>query len=383
MQRALVALLVVLTMGPAAAGSIVTDGSTGLHATDTAPSLAANEQSECSFPVETEDNTGQTVTVEEEPEEVVVLAPSAAQHMWEIGAEEKVVGMPVNQFTAYLEGSEERTNVVGEFGQPNQEEVVALEPDLVLAPNVISEEAVTSLRDAGLTVYYSPIANSVNNVYGELDRVGQLVGACEGAEETITEMQNTVTMIEEAVADEEQPRVFYDLGGGWTAGENTLENDLITRAGGANIATAAEESDYFQLSEEVLVAEDPEWIVTHEGRELSEIAGLEESTAMQNDQIVEVNSNFISQHGPRNVIPLEGMAEAFHPEAMAEARATPTPTETPTATPTETPTETEMDPTPTEPEETETLSDDDGAGFAVGVALAAIAALGVIARRRR
>jgi iron complex transport system substrate-binding protein len=383
MQRALVALLVVLTMGPAAAGSIVTDGSTGLHATDAAPSLAANEQSECSFPVETEDNTGQTVTVEEEPEEVVVLAPSAAQHMWEIGAEEKVVGMPVNQFTAYLEGSEERTNVVGEFGQPNQEEVVALEPDLVLAPNVISEEAVTSLRDAGLTVYYSPIANSVNNVYGELDRVGQLVGACEGAEETITEMQNTVTMIEEAVADEEQPRVFYDLGGGWTAGGNTLENDLITRAGGANIATAAEESDYFQLSEEVLVAEDPEWIVTHEGRELSEIAGLEESTAMQNDQIVEVNSNFISQHGPRNVIPLEGMAEAFHPEAMAEARATPTPTETPTATPTETPTETEMDPTPTEPEETETLSDDDGAGFAVGVALAAIAALGVIARRRR
>jgi iron complex transport system substrate-binding protein len=383
MQRALVALLVVLTMGPAAAGSIVTDGSTGLHATDTAPSLAANEQSECSFPVETEDNTGQTVTVEEEPEEVVVLAPSAAQHMWEIGAEEKVVGMPVNQFTAYLEGSEERTNVVGEFGQPNQEEVVALEPDLVLAPNVISEEAVTSLRDAGLTVYYSPIANSVNDVYGELDRVGQLVGACEGAEETITEMQNTVTMIEKAVADEEQPRVFYDLGGGWTAGENTLENDLITRAGGANIATAAEESDYFQLSEEVLVAEDPEWIVTHEGRELSEIAGLEESTAMQNDQIVEVNSNFISQHGPRNVIPLEGMAEAFHPEAMAEARATPTPTETPTATPTETPTETEMDPTPTEPEETETLSDDDGAGFAVGVALAAIAALGVIARRRR
>ena len=114
MQRALVALLVVLTMGPAAAGSVVTDGSTGLHATDTAPSLAANEQSECSFPVETEDNTGQTVTVEEEPEEVVVLAPSAAQHMWEIGAEEKVVGMPVNQFTAYLEGSEERTNVVGD-----------------------------------------------------------------------------------------------------------------------------------------------------------------------------------------------------------------------------------------------------------------------------
>ena len=383
MQRALVALLVVLAAGPAAAGSVVADGSTGLHATDAAPSLAANEQSECSFPVETEDNTGQTVTVEEEPEEVVVLAPGAAQHMWEIGAEEKVVGMPVNRFTAYLEGSEERTNVVGEFGQPNQEEVVALEPDLVLAPNVISEEAVTSLRDAGLTVYHSPIANSVDDVYGELDRVGQLVGACEGAEETITEMQNTVTMIEKAVADEEQPRVFYDLGGGWTAGENTLENDLITRAGGANIATAAEESGYFQLSEEVLVAEDPEWIVTHEGRELSEIAGLEESTAMQNDQIVEVNSNFISQHGPRNVIPLEGMAEAFHPEAMAEARATPTPTETPTETPTATPTETEMDPTPTEPEETETLSDDDGAGFGFAVAAIAVLSAALLAARRR
>ena len=390
MQRLLVAVLVVLAAGPAAVGGVAADGSIAVDG-DYGASAAdvASAQPECEYPLEVTDATGETVVIEEEPEEVVVTAPSAAQHLWDIGAREKVTGMPVNFFTSYLEGSEERTNVVGEQGAVVQETIVDLDPDLVLAPNVTAQENIQGLREAGLTVYHYPLATDLENVQELVRQSGQLVGECEGANEVVTDMQETIETIENAVADQDEPTVFYNLGFPFTAGSNTVEHDIITTAGGENLAADAD-SGYFQISEEVLAAEDPEWIIILAGTELPDVAGIQESTAVQEDQIVEVNANFLNQHGPRTTIPLEQFAEAFHPEAIAEARATPTPT--PTVTPTETPaddvtptpTETMADETPTDVEATETPSDgDDGAGFAIGAALAAIAALAVVGRRRR
>jgi iron complex transport system substrate-binding protein len=388
MQRLLVAVLVVLAAGPAAVGGVAADGSIAVDGDHGASAAdVASAQPECEYPLEVTDATGETVVIEEEPEEVVVTAPSAAQHLWDIGAREKVTGMPVNFFTSYLEGSEERTNVVGEQGAVVQETIVDLDPDLVLAPNVTSQENIQGLREAGLTVYHYPLATDLENVQELVRQSGQLVGECEGANEVVTDMQETIETIENAVADQDEPTVFYNLGFPFTAGSNTVEHDIITTAGGENLAADAD-SGYFQISEEVLAAEDPEWIIILAGTELPDVAGIQESTAVQEDQIIEVNANFLNQHGPRTTIPLEQFAEAFHPEAIAEARATPTPTptETPTETPTVTPTPTETmaDETPTDVEATETPSDgDDGAGFAIGAALAAIAALAVIGRRRR
>jgi iron complex transport system substrate-binding protein len=388
MQRLLVAVLVVLAAGPAAVGGVAADGSIAVDGDHGASAAdVASAQPDCEYPLEVTDATGETVVIEEEPEEVVVTAPNAAQYLWDIGAREKVTGMPVNFFTSYLEGSEERTNVVGEQGAVVQETIVDLDPDLVLAPNVTSQENIQGLREAGLTVYHYPLATDLENVQELVRQSGQLVGECEGANEVVTDMQETIETIENAVADQDEPTVFYNLGFPFTAGSNTVEHDIITTAGGENLA-ADVDSGYFQISEEVLAAEDPEWIIISAGTELPDVAGIQESTAVQEDQIIEVNANFLNQHGPRTMIPLEQFAEAFHPEAIAEARATPTPTPTvtPTETPTDdvTPTETMADETPTDAEATETPSDgDDGAGFAIGAALAAIAALAVIGRRRR
>lgn len=392
MQRVLVAVLVVFAAGPAAAsGALAADGSTAVKA-DVSATATEGSQTECEFPMEVTDATGETVLIEEEPEEVVVTAPNVAQHIWEIGAEEKVTGMPVNFFTSYLAGSEERTNVLGEEGALMIETVVDLDADLVLMPNATFADPAT-LRDADQTVYHYPLATDLENVMEQVELTGQLIGECEAAGDVTAEMGETISTIETAVAGQESPTVYYDLGFPFTAGSNTVENDIITTAGGENLA-AEVGSSYFQISEEVLAAEDPDWIIIPQGGELPDVAGIQESTAVENDQIIEVNSNFISQHGPRNVVPLEQFAEAFHPEAVAQAQATPTPTETATPTETEAPTPTEtVTATPTETDEgstddgeteTETpTDDDDGAGFAVGAALVAIAALGVIARRLR
>jgi iron complex transport system substrate-binding protein len=333
MHRAHAVLLAVLVFGLTLGGTAVAGGvDTGV--TDSGPTVGVEQphqfgvtsQPACSYPVEVTDATGETIVLEEEPEEVVTLGASDAQVMWELGAEAKVTGLPITTFTSYLEDrqtlpdGENRTDISGEFG-PVIEEVVGLEPDLVLAASAMFPEDVQALRDAGLTVYYAENERTLEDVYAYIEQLGQLVNACDEAEETVTEMQETVSFIEEAVADEESPGVFYAQipGDGWTAGNGTVEEDIVATAGGTNIGTELGVEFYDQVSAEAIVEADPDWILRTGGpAELPE--SLSTTTALQEDQIIEVNSNALSQPGPRMVEPLEAIAEALHPDALEQAR---------------------------------------------------------------
>jgi iron complex transport system substrate-binding protein len=405
-NRPLLQVLVVLLVCAAvpAGAATASIGSTVAETTATAEigedHASVSAQATCEYPVSVTDATGATVEIEEEPEDVVVTGPNLAQHVWEIGAREKVTGMPVNFFTSYLNGSQDRTHVVNDQGQVVQETVVDLDPDLVLAANITSKQSIQSLRDAGVTVYHYETATDLEAVTEQVALTGQLVGECSGATDVTEQMSETITQIEDAVADADRPTVYYDLGFPFTAGSNTVESDVIETAGGDNLAADVDSArPYFQISEEVVAAEDPDWLIIAAGAELPDVAGIQESTAVENDQIIEVNPNFFNQHGPRTVRSLETIAEALHPEALAAAQATPTPTPTTEPTPQETPTPAETptddgsmdgngdDSTPTATataEPTDTPSDgDDGAGFAIVAALAAIGSFAVLARRSR
>ena len=311
MRRQLFSLLVVLVV--LVAGPALAVGATGDSI------VAQTDDPTCEFPLEIEDATGETVVIEEEPEEVVVTAQNVNQHIWELGAEEKVVGMP-HAFTEYLEGSQERTNVLDGMILLT-EEIVDLDADLVLAPNATGAEDVNTLRDLDQTVYHYDLDTDLESVQESVAITGQLLGECEAAEAVTGEMRETISQVEQAVSGEETPPVFYDQGESegsvFTPASETVENDVITIAGGTNIA-ADSGSGYIPLSAEIIAAENPEWIVVGEGQPPADVSAVQDSTAVEEGQIIEVNSNFISQHGPRNVDILVQIAETLHPEAMAD-----------------------------------------------------------------
>lgn len=357
MQRTLAAVLVIVGLVLAGAG----------------PVAASHGSSDgCAFPVTVTDASGTEVTVEQEPSSVVVLQPSAAQTVWEIGAQEKVVGMPKNTYTSYLNGTENKANVVGERSAVLQEAVIELDADIVLAPNITSPETVANLREAGQTVFYFESAGSLDDVYRKTLLTGHLVGACEGARERTDTMRTEVEEIRDTVAGEEQPKVLYALGGGFTAGSGTFIHELITTAGGENIAATSDITGYATISPEVIVQQNPDWIVIPEGRALPSGEAVNGTTAIQQSQVVRVNDNYMNQPAPRNTIPLRQMAEAFHPDAFAAP--TPTPTPTPTAT------AANGDEATITPTETATPAAD-GPGFTAVAALLAVLAAALLARR--
>ena len=333
-----------------------------------APVAAEHDDEDCSFPFEGTDLTGTNVTLDEPAEDVVLLDAASTQTFWEIGADDRVVGMPVEEWTAYLDGSEDKADVTD--GQTVLvERVIELEPDLVVAPNFADEDTVEQLRDAGLTVYQLEFEESFEDIYAKTTLFGHFVGDCEAASNTVEETQNEVEEIRTAVEGEDEPRVLYYFFG-FTAGDGTFIGDLVETAGGENVAATAGVEGFVEISDEVIVEQDPEWIVapSHAGMPVDE-EPLASTTAAELEQTLVVDENLVSQAAPRVVEPLRAMAEAFHPEAF-EAE---TPADADADEEQETPEEA------TEPADAD--ADADGSGFGIAVAVSALLAAALLARR--
>lgn len=390
MSRTIAGLFAALLVVGSVAGVAVTPAVGGPAATETTV--------DCSFPITVTDANGANVTVSEEPQRIVTLAPSASQVVWELGARDRVVGMPVNPYTSYLNGSSEKTNVVGEEGQPQTEKIIGLDPDLVLAPHIISEDAVEQLRETDITVYRFEQAASIGDVVEKTRLTGQLIGEYDAAREVSARTQATREAYRDATSDGERPTVYYAMGGGYTAGPETFIGDVIDAAGGENIAAAANITEYDVISNEIVVDEDPDWIVVPEGRPAPSGPEINGTTAIQEEQVLFVNNNFISQPGPRVTQPLEEMARAFYPDGTADVSVnastvsapicaadavTPTATETATNATTDdsTPTETGADAT-TDDEATVgsvTLQSNQTSGPTTGTTTASGPGFGIVA----
>jgi len=350
-----------------------------------APMVAETQETDCTFPVTLTDATGTEVTVTEPPERIVAIGGSPSQIMWEIGVQDRVVGMPVQGYTSYLNGSEDKTDVLTEDGRSvDQEQVVALDPELVVLANIYSNETAQSLRNAGLTVYREGFPSSLTGIRDSIDTYGQLTGECENATSVNTAFNGSLDEISRSVEGEESPRVFYTFFN-FTAGNGTFIDELITTAGGTNIAAEAGVNGFRQVNLELVAEQDPQVVVVPSGASVPMGEPWNSTTAYTERNIVRVDSNLVSQPAPRVVQPVGVMQDAFAaaiqetPDATTTDAATTDATTTPTATEESTLTATESDMDPQTPAAD---SSGDGAGFGLVAALVAITAAALLVARR-
>jgi iron complex transport system substrate-binding protein len=210
------------------------------------------------------------------------------------------------------------------FGQLNTEAIVALQPDLVLAASITGSEQVQALEDLGLTTYVLADPLDFEGLYRNLQIVGELTGQQAGAAELLAELEARVTAVAERMQEADRPRVFYEADGvdptaPWTTGSGTFQSVLIDLAGGTNVA--AEITGWGQFSLEKLVAIDPQVIVFGSGpfvpttaESLAARPGWGTLTAVADERVYAIDTNWVDRPGPRLVEALEAMARVIHPE---------------------------------------------------------------------
>ena len=268
------------------------------------------------------DGLGREVTLNGFPQRIVSLAPSNTEILFAIGAGDQVVGR--DELSDFPEEAKAVTDIGSTFDALNTEQIVSLDPDLVLAAEINTPEQVKQLEDLDLTVYYLNNPTTLEEMYGNLELLAQMTGHQEEAATLVESLKARVAAVDEKIAPlSSRFSVFYELDATdpskpFTAGKGTFITQLIDRAGGYNIA--GDLDGYPQLSLEQVVAADPAVNILGNARygvtpeSIAQRPGWENLSAVKNGQIFPFNDDLVSRPGPRLVDALEELAKLLRPE---------------------------------------------------------------------
>ena len=278
------------------------------------------------------DDLGYSLTLTSPPERIVSLAPSNTEILFAVGAGDNVVG--ITDFCNYPYDfgtwiSVGNITSIGNYYNPSTEPIVALNPDLVLA-STGSLEATETLRDLGYNVLVIEPKN-LTFVIRDILLVGRATNHYDEAvalENAINQRIDAITT--QATQATTTPAVYHEV---WnepimSAGPETFIDELITLAGGQNIFNDAS-SSWPTVSSEAIIDKNPDVMVfpdMYMGQsnfyETIEVVktrpGWEHISAVQNDDIFEINADIISRSGPRLVDALEILAKMIHPEIFGQ-----------------------------------------------------------------
>jgi iron complex transport system substrate-binding protein len=268
------------------------------------------------------DDTGTVVTVPAVPERVISLSPANTEITFALGADDRLVGG--TDFDDYPDEAAALPDVATYEGVI-MEQLVALEPDLVLASGMgLTPDAdIARMRDLGIpvVVVYS---TSVEDVLTDIRLVGEALGgdAPAAAVSLTTGMQADLDRIEAlAAATGSRPRTFYETGDVpelYGVAPGSFAADMIDRANGEAITTG-DPADWV-MPLESLVEADPEVILLGDAAYgvCPDIVAAREGwggiTAVQTGDIRPVDDIVVTRPGPRLAEGLASVARGIHPE---------------------------------------------------------------------
>jgi iron complex transport system substrate-binding protein len=116
------------------------------------------------------------------------------------------------------------------------EEIIPLHPDLVISTNFGSPDTVRILKKLGYRVELMPLPTSIEGIREMLLLVGQWFGETEKAKTLIAEMDKKITDAQARNQHKPSPRAIIYSPNGYTIGSNTVENDILQKAGYRNLA---------------------------------------------------------------------------------------------------------------------------------------------------
>lgn len=246
----------------------------GCAATPAASDDPAPSETTAAFPL-TIDNCGTEVTFDAAPERVVTIKSTSTEMMLALGVGDRIVG------TAYQDGPvpEEWADAASGIPSlapkmPNEESVLALEPDLVYSgwESAFSPDAAGArdeLETLGVASYVQPAACQsaeqpakldFDEVFREIEEAGAIFGVPDVAADIVAEQREQLAGIETASGS---PTALW-----WSSGTDTpyvgagigAPELLLETAGFANIASDVD-ATWAPLGWEAIIAADPDVIV--------------------------------------------------------------------------------------------------------------------------
>ena len=239
---------------------------------------------------------------------IVALTPFGANTLAKLGVRPVAVGQTLGgreRLSPKLKGVPVLT--LSHPNGPNLEQLASLEPDVVLSSPTWAKGN-ESMGDLGIEVLIRE-PRLVRESFSQTLAIGKLVGRAKAAKELVKSMKKRVALARRDI--ESRPRVMLILGVGRTPFvflPNSWGGDLVTKAGGELLTGGVESGSGFErISDEVVVAENPDVIIAVPHADEDDIPSLAEylrtnpawagTNAVENDRIYISVDNSLLQAG--------------------------------------------------------------------------------------
>jgi len=239
---------------------------------------------------------------------IISLAPSSTEILFALGLDREIVG--VSQYCNYPQAVRGKERI-GTFSQPNIEKIISLKPDIIFCTSLEQAPAVAKLRQLGFKVCVSDPSN-LKELFASIDEMGRLVNKEYAANNLIDKMKAGIKVVADKVAyvpGSKRPKAYVEF---WdspmmTAGSGSFIDELITIAGGINIASGAKKN-YSYFSAEDVVKQNPDVIILcymQKKNALNAVRnrfGWENISAVKNGRVYnDIDPDTILRPGPRIV----------------------------------------------------------------------------------
>lgn len=196
------------------------------------------------------------------PKRIVALTPFAANTLADLGVKPVAIGQTVGgneRFAPQLKGVP--VLPLSHPNGPNLEQLVSLRPELVLSTKTWAKGN-QAMQNLGIRVVTrEPVR--VNGIFSKTLAIGRLVGKLPEAKKLAAQMREELGRARKGIV--KRPSVMVILGVGhspFTFLPNSWGGDLVRKAGAEVLSGGLTSGSGFQrISDEVVIAEDPEVLI--------------------------------------------------------------------------------------------------------------------------
>jgi len=269
---------------------------------------------------ELRDELGRHVTLPDNPQRVVCLAPSLTETVYALGLGAVVAG--VTDFTDDPPEAQTKPSVGG-LTDASLEKIISLHPDLVLAMKELNRrETVEELEHVGIPVFVVD-PQGLKGIMASIQHVGDALNRSADAVRLLERLDAQRLNIAARVQRLPRPKVLVVV---WydpviTAGSKSYITDVIAAAG-AESATADIDQAWPQISLEEVLRRSPDFVLlvraVHGGvteADLKSRAGWDQLEAVRDNHVIYIGERLI-RPSPVVFDALEQLAKALHPEAF-------------------------------------------------------------------
>jgi iron complex transport system substrate-binding protein len=267
------------------------------------------------------DDLGRKLYLANPPKRIVSLAPSITEMLFAIGLDEEIVG--VTDFCNFPPAALTKPKIA--YSQPNLEAMLALQPQLVLAPpSFIRPDFLAKLEQLKVPTFILE-SKTVEGILGHLQLLGRMVGHASQANEQAAKLRKEIGELTRTIEGLPRPTLLYVLNSEplITVGPGSFIHHLIEMAGGRNAAERAS-APYPRLTMEEVLTQNPDMLLFPVG-EYEGIPQAEQDrwkrwqslTAVREGNLFQIQSDLLNRPGPRVLDGLRELVRILHPDAAA------------------------------------------------------------------